>query len=292
MFILSLLLSLTSLSTTAFAERHILGISTSLGEESNCYSDSYENTQWKYCITETRDSRSLDVLYEFHGLGGNEKDWLDKERNIGIRKYWKNNAIEAPTVVSVSFGPVWIMAEENPSSFSGLYEMVTQHVMVNIEQKLKSLTGRRILMGASMGGFNASQIYLKNPEMFDKFVLACPIMANISLYASNDEIQQYQKENNASWAKVLTMFGIGRQYFPDEASFERAWAIKLVPTHVSVNSPPVHVSCGKADEYGIHNSVKAFAQAVADQGATVTWQSVNGGHCATNPSSIAKFIAE
>ncbi len=289
MFILSLLLSFVPTN----AETLYSSLTTSLGETRNCYSDTYENRSWKYCITETNGSKSADVLYDFHGLGGSENDWLDKERNIQIRNYWKNHSLNAPVVASLSFGPVWILAEKNPSSFSGLYELFTQHIIDQIETKLKSYTGRRLLIGASMGGFNASQIFLKNPGLFDKYVMSCPIIANISLYASNAEILAYQQENHANWLKVRTMFGIGRQYFPDTTSWNTAWAIKLAEKNLNENFPPIHMSCGTADEYGIYKSVVEFKNLAVERGVNVTWESISGGaHCSTSPTTIAKFLIE
>ncbi len=280
------------LSASSHAETFMYGLSTSFNEDVNCFNDSDKTVTWKYCITTTRDSTSGDVMFEFHGLAGSENSWISHKRNIAIRQAWQDLHLQAPTVVSLSFGPVWLLAEKNSAVKSGLYEEFRDVIYPRINQKLGVLKGKRLIIGASMGGFNASQIYLKNPSLFSKYLLECPIMTDITPYSSSADIQSYIDRNHASKLRVDTMLTISKEYFPTDKDYATAWQLKLAPILLSPLSPPAHMSCGDQDPYGIYNSVSQFKDIAISKGVNIQWQSMSGGHCVVDAVAIAKFAAE
>jgi len=96
-----------------------------------------------------------------------------------VRSEWAKNHERVPTVISVSFGPVWLLAEKNGSPYSGLLNAFTEKVMPMLEAQLGGLHGRRLIVGESMGGFNTLQVALKT-RLFAKAAALCAPMAGVS----------------------------------------------------------------------------------------------------------------
>jgi len=100
-----------------------------------------------YCIYTPTGTHSRDILYYFHGLGGQETYWGDDNYYTSqVRSEWAKNHERVPTVISVSFGPVWLLAEKNGSPYSGLLNAFTEKVMPMLEAQLGGLHGRRLIV--------------------------------------------------------------------------------------------------------------------------------------------------
>jgi enterochelin esterase-like enzyme len=96
------------------------------------------------------------LILQFHGGGESEKTWFEST-GLGeqVRQSWRNSGIQAPSIVSVSFGPMWLLSNRSLLPQSGLYEVFVNEIFPYIEKQL--MNGRideRILIGHSMGGFN------------------------------------------------------------------------------------------------------------------------------------------
>jgi hypothetical protein len=117
---------------------------------------------WSACVTRTKGSRNPDVLYYLHGGEDDERQW---SKTTGyaelIRKRWQAKGFSPPAVAAVSFGRLWLLAEKNASPESGLFEEFTGTVMPTVESQLVERPRRRLLLGESMGGFNAAVLALK-----------------------------------------------------------------------------------------------------------------------------------
>src|SRR5947209_5243815 len=77
---------------------------------------------YDYCITRVAGSTNPDVIYHFHGLTQDHLAWVKDSLGVQIEKIWEQDRFAAPTVVSISFGQWWLLAEKNTKPQSGLYE--------------------------------------------------------------------------------------------------------------------------------------------------------------------------
>lgn len=111
---------------------------------------------YKVCVYENPNSTNNDVLYKMHGLGGNELQFFEDERWIETLRLWGNRS---PKVVTLSYGRFWLLAEANSSRVSGLFEHFVDTIMPLAESELGLVNPRRLLLGNSMGGFNAAQLF-------------------------------------------------------------------------------------------------------------------------------------
>ncbi len=247
---------------------------------------------WKVCVTTTASSANQDVLYYLHGAGGNERQWADDRTYFeSIRKAWRRDQVAAPRVVAISFGERWLLAEKNQSPLSGLFDLFTDQIMPQIEKELGTPSTRTVF-GISMGGFNATQLLLKKPNLFKKVVLGCPAIANLAIDASTVELSEYAIRTGADLSLVKNSLELAQRFFPDKESWASASPIAQAKSQLSSNSPAVHISCGNNDEYGFYEGAELFAQIAKTNGVTpLVWQTLTGGHCVLDPESIAKFLS-
>ncbi len=248
-----------------------------------------------YCIHQQAGSRNPDILYHLHGRGGSEKSWSGKV-SYGelLRGYWKSRRIDAPTVVSVSFGPIWVLASKNLSPVSGLFEVLTEQVIPSIEKALH-FHGRRLVLGESMGGFNTTQIYLR-AKGFAKAAALCAPIADLSLDATEEELTAFI-EKSAAWAynpatvaqNVKDMVQMAGAFFPTEADWNGANPLELARS-VTPSQPPLYLAVGMYDPFANYEGNLLFSQALKKKGARVEWRPQWGGHCSIDIPSLGVFL--
>ena len=252
-----------------------------------------------YCIHTPSHTRSKNILYYFHGLGGSESTWQEKWYYTSqIRNEWNKMHAEWPTVVSISFGPTWLLAEKNASPYSGLYDVITKQVIPQIEAQLNSKRGRRILMGESMGGFNTAQLALKW-NFFSRAAILCAPMSQVSPFSTPEEIQkyvettsawQYYKDHNVEelLSSVKEAVQLSRAIFPTPTDWSSGDPVALAahPT----NKPELYVTDGYYDRFASFEATEVFNENLRKNRVPLEWHPLWGGHCTMDIPSLAKFL--
>jgi Putative esterase len=258
----------------------------------------FHEPDWSYCVTKTKGSKNPDLLYYLHGKEKEleAKTWSeDKEYYTArVREEWGKLNYDPPTVVSISFGPVWLLAEKNSDDNpSGLYEKVVKQIMPLIENSLK-FKGKRVLLGESMGGLNGSELVLKSPALFKRAAILCPPMVKISPFSATleSDVQHYITETGADPARVGQMVFISQAFLKKDKDWENFSPLILGETKLGKNTPPLYLSCGRSDEYGIFKGVQSFEELAKSKGVNVEWVPLDGGHCVVDVPSVSKFLAE
>jgi len=246
---------------------------------------------WNYCMHRYPDSGDR-VLFYFHGLGGSEKSWESGSTEKQMLQYWRNRGIKPPLVISISFGQAWFLAEKNNSPASGLYNVFVNGVLPFFQQKLSPIAvSGTYLMGVSMGGFNAAQLYLKNSNLFTRVALICPAMSMVSPHASDQEIQNYIASTGADPELVVKSLYLAKQFFPTEADWQKHSPNILAPLKGGPSLPPVYVSNGMADLYGFYQGNSDFVNKLKAKGTPVASNFyVGAGHCSINPIAAADAL--
>lgn len=253
--------------------------------------DSHQPVPWTYCKSVTEGSRNTDVLYHFHGKGLSAKTWAETDYYTSmVREEWARRGQQAPVVVAVSFGPIWLMVEKNKSPASGLFEVFTKVVMPTVEKTIPHFSGRRLAVGESMGGFNATQIALKAGDLFARVAILCPPIVEMSPFASKEEVEKFIVTTKAKPQLVEQIIQISRYFMPEEGDWKRSSPLGLAQTNLSWRSPKLYVSCGLYDEYGFFRGAEKFAEVGEQRGSRVQWRPLYGGHCAIDPPSLAAFL--
>lgn len=255
--------------------------------------------QGGYCIHKPMDSESSDVVYYFHGLGGNEKYWSQENYYPAqIREVWRHHHAAFPTVISVSFGPVWLLAQKNSSHVSGLFELFTQKVMPLLENQIGGVKGRRLVVGESMGGFNTLQVAMKT-HLFDKAAALCAPMSELSPFASQADVDAYVKASAAYAyylesqptlvaASVQKSIQLATTFYPKPSDWASADPLELATGFHSVSQ--FYLAIGFYDQYASYNANLKFAGILKENGVQIELRPQWGGHCAIDIPSLAQFL--
>jgi len=246
-----------------------------------------DSVRYDYCIHRQRGSVSHDVLYYLHSGGSSEYEWQDTSQVDQVYAAWGANA---PTVITVSYGSFWLLAERNAASRSGLLDHLVHRVIPYLEAKLSFQPEHRMLAGASMGGFNAAELYLKAPSLFSRVVLLCPAISTVSPYASPQTIDDYIARTHANPASVHQALTLVSMYFPNEASWSKAAPVTLAQQEAGPGFPPVFISVGSEDQYGFFEGAQALAEAIQSKGGSAQFSLVSGGHCSFDADAAITFI--
>lgn len=241
-----------------------------------------------YCVHQVKGSVSKDVLYYLHGVGSSEYEW---QNNAALAKIYETWGANAPAVITISYGSFWLLSEKSEDT-RGLFEHFIGNAMPWAEKVLKFTPEKRMLSGASMGGFNASQLYLKQPTMFTKVAMLCPAITSVSPYASKADVDAYIERTHATRSYVNRAIYLSQMYYPTEAAWAKADPVANANQVVNNTFPAALITIGNQDEYGFQEGAKALADAITAKGGSAQWSLVEGKHCTFDVPAAISFLTQ
>lgn len=271
-----LFISYTSISSAAF-------------KDYSCDTQTLAGIEFQYCLNHPDRTKSKDIVYFLHGLHGSERTFfVQTQGTVLMANHWQRQGYE-PTVVTVSFGDVWLLVNNNKFQ---LLPFFANQIMPFLEQKVGGLQGgRRLLMGQSMGGLNAIEASLQIPGAFSKVALMCPAITTVGPFASRKEIADYIKRTGASPMYVQLALDISRQVFENQADWDNHDPMKLLDKFpANVQKPKFFVSTGTRDEFGFQEGSEIFVLKALEKSYEAQWAPVPGGHCVFDRIATANFI--
>ena len=289
--LIALLFSLSNL----FAPSNLLGASnftqTFTPSKKECFSEQLP-VPYSYCVhTPTYTQANGDIAYLLHGRGLNEHTWNQEKYYTGmIQKYWEENKVSPPIVVTVSFGPIWLLAPRGEANESGLAPTFAYGVIPTIETRIGEPKRHRILMGESMGGLNSLMLSLLYPDMFKKVASLCPVIYDASPYDDQSKIDQLIRRTGADENLVMGTIALAKQFFANDEEWQAASPLATVQTVNIATAPEYYLSCGIDDAFGNFEGNEKFIALAKARGIKVDWRPMYGGHCVTDPKSVADFL--
>jgi len=296
--ILSLLFCVTNaLAAQTPADQDALYKPTELCMQKAVPTSPIKSLTWKVCRYKYPNSGSA-VLWYFHGFRGDEHTWRDSAFEKSIIKQWIDLGLQPPIVLAVTFkisaiGEIWFMSEKNSRQASGAYDVFLKSTVPTVKQYL--LEGKEpttsYLMGVSMGGFNGAQLYFKQPQMFQRAALICPMVTDVTNNSSKQDKQAYMDSSHANGTWVNLYFIGLSQFFDNDAAFMKDSPLELAKAGFSPMSVPLYVSDGLADPFGFQKGDQELVNIALGQGAPVesNWYP-DGGHCIVDPTPIVEFL--
>lgn len=250
----------------------------------------------RYCYTPGKGKAGESVIYYFHGSGASETKWVDPDNyTAAIRKIWVSHGVDYPAVISVSFGKMWLLTDKSAAPNSGLYEIFTGTVVPYLESAvLRSAPGERVILGESMGGFNAGVFGLRNYSRFARIALVCPLLGIGGEYGG-ESVESYMAWSGANRSNAEQLYGQRKVFFPtlkDASAQSPAGLMDRMPA-ASGPAPMLYVSCGDKDEFGFLKTAESFAAKARGKMFWTDWRPVTGGrHCAVNVETLSGFLTE
>lgn len=242
----------------------------------------------RYCVFRAAGGVNQDIVYHLHGRNLDEQAWNDETYLTGmLQAHWQSAGLPPPTVVSVSYGPVWLLAPRGARPDSGLLEDLILR-LDEIERDIGP-PRRRMLLGESMGGLNALILGLSQPQRFSKVAALCPGVYVDSPFASLSVMQQALERTGAQPRIAFGVVMLARRYFADDVEWQRASPLSLVErSHAGF--PELYLSVGLYDAYGNFEGTQALARRAQSLGIKTEWHPIYGGHCASDIASVGNFL--
>lgn len=262
------------------------------------------SASFSFCVHKPKTNPSDDFVYYLHGGENSEQTWSEKWFYTSqLRQEWLRLKVKIPTVIAISFGPSWLLAKQNSSRASGLFELLTTSLIPAIEKELGEIKGRRIVFGDSMGGFNTLQLALHS-KLFDKAASICTPMASVSPFSDPAMIDSHIKQSSA-WhyyrdigdpavvtRAVSNIIKLTQTFYPKEADWMEADPVVLAEKVVPQDLPALYVTVGFYDRFAAYEGNQLFVDKLTERGIPVEWRPQWGGHCAVDISSLAKFLTD
>jgi pimeloyl-ACP methyl ester carboxylesterase len=245
---------------------------------------------YDYCIFPSSDPSNKDLMIHLHGLGGDAMSWMNNPYYQAARDEMHAQGKSVPTVITVSLGKLWLLTEV--TSRGNRYSVVVNQIIPHLEQVAGfNGQGRRFLMGESMGGFNALQIFFRNPNTFAKVAILCPAVADLTPWATATEISDYVKRTGAEAARVAFFMHVAGDEFPTAADWNKSNPLLLASNFAS-SSSQFYLSGDERDEYGFIEGALKLDATMKSKFSNYSYETVpNAGHCTINSHSIAKLLS-
>jgi pimeloyl-ACP methyl ester carboxylesterase len=245
------------------------------------------------CLSIPNDWDKKDVVYYLHGLGGNAKIWDTDPYLQQAMRVMKQQSLHRPLVVSVSFGPWWVLKdfgnEEHPSLLNA-YLQIQKETEAELFKNRQPV--RRILMGNSMGGFNSLLLLAKSNLQFDRAAILCPGFAKIGPYSSQEDVQSYL-ERNKPWVDVNLItrtLGMLKMEFPTQELWQTHAPFSIVGNLKTRIGTKFYVMGNTQDEYGFGEGANLLQNELIQMNLQVAYEVVPGKHCVMNPATLANFL--
>ncbi len=261
-----------------------------LGRSYYCDQEFQQGIKFNYCIRDVDRQNTRDIVYYFHGLGGKADDWFRSLLlTVPIQINWHLKNYD-PIVITVSFGPEWALIDNRRFKLRSYFKKV---VIPTLEKKVGGLKdGERKLIGLSMGGFNALQVALKEPQLFTHVALLCPAISTLGPYDSKAEVKAYIRRTWAFPHLVDRMLRTSRKLFVDEQDWRDHDPLRLIKSYHPKKKPKFFMSIGLRDSFGFQEGSKKFQKLSKSKGSSIplTWVPVPGPHCVFNGKAAADFV--
>ena len=243
-----------------------------------------------YTIYRAENGVSDDIIYYLHGRNLDASIWNDDTYFTSLlQAHWQRSSIKPPTVVVVSYGPVWLLTPKNSKVDSGLLDDFIARL-----PEIESTAGKprhRILLGESMGGLNVLISGLTRPEMFSKIASLCPGVYLDSPFSDYSTLTAGIKRTGADPKIIYGVTQLAKNYVSNNEEWNAINPILLIERAANQNYPELYLSCGLYDKYGNFEGTEALANLAIKRGVKTTWHPLYGGHCAIDVASLADFLA-
>jgi hypothetical protein len=270
----------------------IISFSAQAAETATCGKEAGPHP-YGWCISETKESKNQDVLYFFHGGGGNGEanSWTQDPAFVSIKDQWKEAGYDSPRVIEVSFGPIWLLLPKGKKNNSGLLEFFVDEVMPKMEAKLSGgNVAKRKLLGHSMGGLNGAELIMQRPELFQAAALMAPSFLGISPFADAATQKEYEQSRGMREGWATNVMKIARAYVENEEEWNKVSPTIIAPKKLSNRSADILVSVGRKDVM-FYEEAKLFAAQAKQAGAFVILDDHEEGHGYVSAAAIASFLS-
>jgi S-formylglutathione hydrolase FrmB len=251
-------------------------------------SQKFTSDKLSFTVYRAETGVSEDVIYYLHGRNLDDSIWNDDTYYTALlQSQWQKSSTKPPTVVVVSYGPVWILTPKNSTTASGLMDDFVAR-LPEIESKIGK-PRNRILLGESMGGLNVLVLGLSHPNLFSKIASLCPGVYIDSPFADFSTMRAAAKRTGADPKIGFGIVQMAKTYASNDEEWNSISPIKLIE-RADERYPELYLSCGIYDKFGNFEGTEVLANTAIKKGVKTKWHPLYGGHCAIDIASLAEFL--
>jgi hypothetical protein len=255
-----------------------------------CFSESFDGVSFSYCVTKLKNSDDNTLLYHFHGRNLDETIWDDPTYFTEmLKRQWHESSLLPPTILTVSFGPVWVLSPKGDAKNTGLLNFFIDKALPQIEKRIGNPPATRFLLGESMGGFNAIQML--NKGLFKKVAILCPPIYDISYPFTFESTMGLVNRTNMEYKIALGFWWLASDFVKSSKDWNAISPLQIVSGLNSKDAPSIYLSCGNKDQYGNFPGTEKFCKVAKERGVQVDWHPLYARHCGIDIPSLAKFLA-
>ena len=244
---------------------------------------------FEYCVRRPASGAGAGVVYFLHGRGGSASgaiteiaDPVFATLRLGAR---------APWLVAISYGSNALVATTSVHDRAVPTTEVNDYALPLIEREL-GIAGRpdRHLLGLSLGGFNAIDIFGDSPAKFSSLALLCPAVVDINPF-DKTQVDDFKKRNAAILdpGKSNLALMIVQFTFQDEAHWNISNPMAKIRSGVLAGKP-AFVSIGSEDDYGFFEGTEHLSKELDAQGVVHDWAPVPGKHCSYDGQKLGDYF--
>lgn len=283
-FILGLLLATGALS---MAQDESETIGTYVFNESVFYQKEVERAKcgnhngYKYCLHEGEGERKNELMYHFHGVLADELNFIKNKAFIRLQKLWIKDGRGRPQVISISYGPAWVLTSKNSRYLSGLLDNWKADAFADLEAFLgiKNVT-KRFLVGDSMGGHNVLKVFYQNPDLFDRVMALCPAQLVNSPYASMESVLDTLPQVQSIWPMYFAAMGLMASFY-DEPMWNKESPMYFSDDFLK-NTDKLRILLTDHDMYGFTKTNLSWIEDIEKRGKKIEYKIEPGLHCTPN----------
>lgn len=260
-----------------------------------CGGSSWSGYHW--CVHRDPSSSSKRTVVYLHGNGGSERSW-PADDNTRLQELLNKSPEGAPAIITLSLGGAWFLNEEGGTFSRSNLETLLEKALPEAEAKLGFSPSPRVLVGKSMGGFNATQLFAKAPAgTFSAAAILCPAQPPLTPFATRAEMETFIQARRTyirpdlveKWTERF------RQAYSTPALWKKHDPLELA-AGMAASKTPLFLQADDQDVFGFYPNAEKFHQALKAKGANVQWHvTVGGQHCQLNEPMIgelAKFLLQ
>ncbi len=249
--------------------------------------------KWSFCINQYIGSSNRDLIYYFHGKDGAAAGWNDQAFHSGrLYEIWKKNGEAPPLVVSISFGKIWLLTENENEVGGGLHNIFKAHVLPEIEKQLQHPVDKRMLAGISMGGLNTLILSMKIKKFYTKAAAICPPISKVSPHSGLWNIFNYFRKSSTSIKRAIMLWMFSKKFYPTQKIWEANDPLFLSQSFEKEGAPEIYLTCGAKDDWGCMEGSKSLVKNIKKAKGQITWVPRAGGHCDIEYESFAHFLTQ
>jgi hypothetical protein len=226
----------------------------------------------------------VDVLYYFHGLGGNVHEIFDPGGRIvlnGLEAMLRGNM---PIVVGLSLGTEGVIGDDAGE--------IVNEGLSQVEDIVAHGKGvRRIAMGGSMGGHNTLRVAAEPSSHFMAAASLCPAIGSFNGY-NKAEVDAYMERHRDYMDRDFFLRAL--EIYKRQLTSPEDWDANNPFTFLAkgaYDGLPIFLSVGREDTLGFVEGAREFKKrSDARSGMQVTYQEVRGPHCTFDVPGLMRFL--